>query len=93
MVMPTNSENLRRVLGLRVEALLASGPREGEETEVIEKGGGKRIREGLLGHDPREGEETEVIERGGGKRLREAPLGYGPRDGEETEPLEEGDIS
>lgn len=77
------------------EGLLLEDPREGEQTEPLEKGAGK-ISNGVLRSstgDPREGEETEPLERGSGKIGASAfsLSAGGPRPGEETEPLEEGD--
>jgi hypothetical protein len=72
------------------------GPREGEQTEPLERGGGKVSSNSppcLSTGDPREGEQTEPLEKGGGKASNGVPLllTSGPRPGEGTEPLEEGD--
>lgn len=56
--------NLDESVVARFDSLVAVGPREGEETEVIEKGGGKSALPAVLGHDPRPGEQTEPIEEG-----------------------------
>lgn len=74
--------------------LLLSGPREGDETEVLEKGGGggetKRIStpSDAVASGPREGDETETTERGGGSN-RQIVSAQGPRDGDETTPIRE----
>lgn len=74
---------------------LLDDPRDGEEAEHLERGGGKvsNAEPGLSAGDPREGEETEHLEKGGGKMGSFVPLlaAVGPRDGEKTEPVEEGD--
>jgi hypothetical protein len=74
---------------------LLEDPRDGEDTEPLERGGGKihNLGQSLSVGDPREGEETEHLEKGGGKAsdLVSLLLVAGPRDGEDTEPLEEGD--
>jgi hypothetical protein len=72
------------------------GPREGEQTEPLERGGGKissNSAPSLSTSGPREGEQTEPVEKGGGKISSGVPLLLtgGPRPGEGTEPLEEGD--
>jgi len=73
--------------------LLLSGPREGDETEVLEKGGGggetKRVAtpSDAMAFGPREGDETETTERGGGSKRQISALG--PRDGDETTPIRE----
>lgn len=77
--------------------LLLSGPREGDKTEPVEKGGGggqvKRAHAALFALGPREGDETETSERdGGSRRLISASL-EGPRDGDETTPIRESPIS
>jgi hypothetical protein len=78
---------------LASQALLGD-PRDGEETEHLERGGGKLNASafGLAG-DPREGEPTEPLEKGGGISGNfVSPLSaVGPRDGEDTEPIEEND--
>jgi len=73
--------------------LVLSDPREGDETEVIEKGGGggtvKRAPAALFAVDPREGDETETSERGGGSKRHISTTQEGPRDGDETTPIRE----
>ena len=73
---------------------LLEDPRDGEDTEHLERGGGKisGLALGLSVGGPREGEDTEHLEKGGGKQSDFVPLSAaGPRDGEKTEPVEEGD--
>jgi hypothetical protein len=68
--------------------LWLSGPREGDETEVIEKGGGsgesKRASAALFSLGPRKGDGTEGVD--------ESPasdaVALDPRDGDETEVTE-----
>lgn len=68
--------------------LWLSGPREGDETEVIEKGGGsgesKRASAALFAWGPREGDGTEGVDE---SPPREA-VALDPRDGDETEVTE-----
>ena len=63
--------------------LWLSGPREGDETEVIERGGGsgesKRGFSTLSTLGPREGDGTEGI-----REAPPEPVAAGPRDGDET---------
>lgn len=73
------SEDLKRYLG----SPLALDPREGEDTEVIEKGGGKNGRDADLRNDPRPGESTEPLEEG------ERPLAAA-RLGDQSESLPQG---
>ena len=73
------------------EPLLAD-PRDGDETEVTEKGGEggatKRALMALFAFDPREGDETETSERGGSTGRIFAAQGD-PRPGDETTPIRE----
>lgn len=73
--------------------LLLSGPRDGDETEVVEKGGGngetKRTASMLIDLGPREGDETETTERGGGAKRQISASQADPRDGDETTPIRE----
>lgn len=73
--------------------LLLCDPREGDETEVVEKGDEsgqvKRAATALFALDPREGDETETTERGGGSKRRFALALEDPRDGDETTPIRE----
>lgn len=70
-------------------------PREGEETETTEKGGGagevKRTLMTLRGLDPREGEDTEKIqETPTSSAFGVDPSELDPREGDETETSERG---
>lgn len=68
-------------------------PRDGDETEVVEKGGGggetKRALMALCALDPREGDDTEKLqETPTSSALRASALD--PREGDETETSERG---
>lgn len=70
-------------------------PREGEETETTEKGGGggetKRTLTKFRGFDPREGEDTEGIqETPTSSAFGADPNTLDPREGDETETSERG---
>jgi hypothetical protein len=70
-------------------------PREGDETEVIEKGdeGGetKRARSTLFASGPRDGEETEKVQEDpSSAAIRSDLIALDPRDGEETETTQRG---
>lgn len=68
-------------------------PRDGDETEVIEKGGGggetKRALMALVTSGPRDGDETEKTPAGPVSSLSRIALrAFGPREGDETETSE-----
>lgn len=70
-------------------------PRDGDETEVVEKGGGggetKRARVTLSVLGPREGEDTEKVqETPDSSASRIVPIALDPREGDETETSERG---
>lgn len=72
-----------------VEPVL-EGPREGEETETSEKGGGvgetKRAQATHFAMGPREGEETEKVQEDPSSSVIRTDLtALDPREGEETE--------
>lgn len=73
--------------------LVLSGPREGDKTEPVEKGGGggetKRALVTLCALGPREGDETETSERGGGSKGWIFAVQGDPRPGDETTPIRE----
>lgn len=69
--------------------LWLSGPREGDETEVIEKGGGsgesKRASAALFALGPRKGDGTEGVEESPSSGV----VALDPREGDETAPIRE----
>lgn len=74
------------------EPLLAD-PRDGDETEVIEKGGGggetKRALMALRASGPREGDDTEKVqEEPTSSAIRTDSTALDPREGDETETSE-----
>lgn len=73
------------------------GPREGEETETSEKGGGagetKRAHAAVVAADPREGDETETSQRDGGSQRQTVISSEDPRDGDDTVPIRESPLS
>jgi hypothetical protein len=75
--------------------LVLSGPREGDKTEPLEKGGGggetKRALMALCALGPREGEDTEKVqETPTSSALRIDSTALDPREGDETETSERG---
>lgn len=77
-----------------VEPVL-EGPREGEETETSEKGGGvgetKRAQATHFAMGPREGEETEKVQEDPSSLMIRTDLtALDPREGDETETSERG---
>jgi hypothetical protein len=75
--------------------LLLAGPRDGDDTEVVEKGGGggqtKRAHAALFASGPRDGDETEKTPAGPVSSLsRSVPKGFDPREGDDTEASERG---
>ena len=74
---------------------LLGDPRDGDETEVVEKGGGggetKRAQTALFTSGPRDGDETENAPAGSGSSLSRIGLrAFDPREGDETETSERG---
>jgi hypothetical protein len=74
---------------------ILDGPRDGDETEVTEKGGGggesKRAQTALFTSGPRDGDETEKTPAGPLSSLSRIGLGASdPREGDETETSERG---
>jgi hypothetical protein len=71
-----------------VEPVLA-GPRDGDDTETSEKGGGggetKRAHATQFARGPREGEETEKVQEDPSSAIRSDVTALDPRDGDETE--------
>jgi hypothetical protein len=70
-------------------------PRDGDETEVVEKGGGggetKRAQTALFASGPRDGDETEKTPAGPLFSLSRIGMGASdPREGDETETSERG---
>lgn len=77
-----------------VEPVL-EGPREGEETETSEKGGGpvetKRAQAAHFSMGPREGEDTEKVQEDPSSSVTRTDLtALDPREGDETETSERG---
>jgi hypothetical protein len=75
--------------------LVLSGPRDGDKTEPVEKGGGggetKRAQLGPSALGPREGEKTEKVQEGPTSSAPRTDLAVSdPREGDETETSERG---